>query len=224
MSHLQVPEFRLHHEEQLEIYYVPFDYLNERARIVLIGITPGHNQMLLAYGAVRQALAEGCSPLEACQAADREASFAGSMRTNLVTMLDGLGVPAALGIKSATQLFDDRADLAHTTSAIRDAVFVDGKNYTGHTPRISETPVLRHYVTSLLAEEVARVERALLVPLGAAVSPALQILVDQRLVDPARCLFGFPHPSGANGHRARHYAERRASLKRQTDRWFRETA
>jgi len=173
---------------------------------------------------VREALAEGCSAFKACQAADRVASFAGPMRSNLVTMLDGIRISAALGIKSATQLFDDRADLAHTTSAIRDAVFIDEENYGGRSPKLLHMPVLRRYVTGLLTEEVTRAERALLVPLGSSVSSVLQFLVDRGVVDADRCLMGFPHPSGSNGWRTLHFAERREDLQRKADLWLRATA
>lgn len=51
-----------------------------------------------------------------------------------------------------------------------------------------------------------------------------RFLLARRLLDLVQCLFGFPRPSGANGHRARHYAERWDALKLQAHRWLRETA
>jgi hypothetical protein len=38
---LLVPEFRLHQDSQLEVYYAPFDYVNQSAKVVILGITPG---------------------------------------------------------------------------------------------------------------------------------------------------------------------------------------
>jgi hypothetical protein len=34
----------------------------------------------------------------------------------------------------------------------------------------------------------------------------------QRWVDERRCLIGFPHPSGGNGHRVKQFAQRRDEL------------
>jgi hypothetical protein len=37
-------------------------------------------------------------------------------------------------------------------------------------------------------------------------------LVEQGDLDPARCLFGFPHPSAANGHRQKQFDAGRARM------------
>jgi hypothetical protein len=39
-----------------------------------------------------------------------------------------------------------------------------------------------------------------------------------------RCLFGFPHPSGANGHRAAHFAQNEPALRRDLAQWASEMA
>jgi hypothetical protein len=63
------------------------------------------------------------------------------MRTNLIGMLDGIGLHAGLGLDSAGRLFTDSTGLASSTSALCHAVFVDGRNYSGGPP-IDRTPVL----------------------------------------------------------------------------------
>ena len=47
--------------------------------------------------------------------------------------------------------------------------------------------------------------------------PGFQIAAEGRLA-PGRCLSGFPHPSGANGHRVRKFAEGRVELRRVVER------
>ena len=42
----------------------------------------------------------------------------------------------------------------------------------------------------------------LVLPLGKAVEDCLRMLIATGQFDEVRCLFGFPHPSGANPHRA----------------------
>jgi len=36
-----IDDFLLNKEGNLEIYYAPFDYINSKAKIVIVGITPG---------------------------------------------------------------------------------------------------------------------------------------------------------------------------------------
>jgi len=60
--------------------------------------------------------------------------------------------------------------------------------------------------------ELASVADALIVPLGNAVSAAIEHLATRGEVSQERCLLGFPHPSGANGGRLRDFAARRQEL------------
>jgi hypothetical protein len=134
-------------------------------------------------------------------------------------MLDALGLPKALGI-STLSLFDEKYDLLHTTSAIRYPVFVDGANYTGHRPRPLDSSILAAFVEEQLGAELASAGNALIIPLGNAVERCLDFLVRRDHLPRERCLFGFPHPSGANGHRARLFSERRDDLQRTLHGWF----
>ena len=175
--------------------------------------------MGVAYRTARHGLLEGQEREAILASVKRAASFAGSMRTNLVTMLDALGLPEEIGTPT-TSLFGDRDDLLHSTSAIRYPVFVDGRNYTGHRPRPLDSNVLSAFVKEQLSVELASVETALVVPLGQAVEQCLDFLVRQEQLPRERCLFGFPHPSGANGHRAQQFNERRNALRRTLHGWF----
>jgi hypothetical protein len=217
---LLVSTFLLHKENGIEIYYAPFDYVNENAKLILIGITPGWTQVEIAYRFAKWGLQQGMSPREVCAYAKQQASFAGPMRKNLIDMLDGLELPKFLGIASSTLLFSQHRDWLHTTSAIRYPVFVDGQNYTGHRPKLLKTPVLRGYVKEVLATELGLISDALIIPLGKCVSGALRMLIDEEALDSRRCLLDFPHPSGANGHRAKQYARMRSDFKRTVAAWF----
>lgn len=37
-------DFLMERKDNIEVYYVPFDYINTKAKIVIVGITPGWNQ------------------------------------------------------------------------------------------------------------------------------------------------------------------------------------
>jgi hypothetical protein len=111
------------------VHSLPFERLNAHASIALVGLTPGRGQAAIAFGAARSALLAGATPRELLERVHRQASFGGRMRTVLVRRLDGIGLPRALGIQSATQLFAEADSLVHTTSALRYMTLRDGKDY-----------------------------------------------------------------------------------------------
>jgi hypothetical protein len=197
-SDLLVDAFRIYAQGNLSIYLASLDVANENARVSLIGITPGWTQMEIAYRAARLALLAGQTIDSVCARAKAQVSFAGPMRGNLISMLDGIGLPVALGITTCEALFGRAGALLHTTSAIRYPVFVEGENYAGHRPKPLRTQILRDMARSLLMEELRQIPDALVIPLGACVDEVVRDLVQQRALDPRRCLFGFPHPSGGN--------------------------
>lgn len=61
------------------------------------------------------------------------AAFAGSMRTNLVTMLDAIGLPRFLEIASSSALFEEHLSMIDTTSTLLYPVFKGPalKNFSG---------------------------------------------------------------------------------------------
>src|SRR4029079_19353520 len=115
----------------LTVYNAPAGWINRDARLVLIGVTPGFTQMEILYRETRRHLLAGVHPEEACRRAKYEASFSGSMRTNLIKMVVALGLHEMLGTSSPADLFGSAFRLLHTTSAVRYPTFCRGKNYTG---------------------------------------------------------------------------------------------
>jgi len=213
-------EFLLERDGDLSIHYIPFEWVNNAARVALVGITPGFTQMQLAYETARDGLENGDTHSDVLRAVERTASFAGTMRANLTRMLDELGLPALLGIEGTARLFAERDDLLHSTSALRDPVFVQGRNYTGSAPAIDATPMLVEKIVTGLGPELAQVPDAVVIPLGGAVERALRLLVIKGTLDADRCCFGFPHPSGANGHRTRIFRENEDTLRDTLAEWF----
>ena len=107
-----------------------------------------------------------------------------------------------------------------STSAVSFPVFVDGKNYTGHSPRILTEPVLRRVVEEVCLARVARAPHALVVPLGKAVGAVVEHYGALGKINLRRCLIGFPHPSGGNGHRVPEFTQNREALRRRVEDWF----
>ncbi len=213
---LLVPEVQLAAEptEGLVVYDAPIGWINRDARVALIGVTPGFTQMEIVYRSARRHLLDGASPEDACRLAKYEASFGGPMRGNLLQMLDELGVRELLGIRSAAELFGSASHLLHATSAVRYPTFRGAFNCTGSRPPLARSAFLMRYAREILAPELSLLDAAVLIPLGKSVAAVLEMLGNERRIPCGRTLYGFPHPSGANGHRARQFEEAKPTLRR----------
>jgi hypothetical protein len=217
---LWLPEdWLLYQDRRIEIAYTAMDWVNPAAEVILIGISPGRYQARRAIGEAANALREGAGLEAALQRADREASFSGPMRRNLVGMLDGIGLAAAMGLDTTAEFFGSAHRRCGLLSATGFPVFVDGRNYTGANPVLTTSPVLSSLVRQILGGDLAMTPDALLIPLGVAAQSAVDFLTNEGIIDASRCLRGFPHPSGANGHRLRHYVQRADRLRSEIAEW-----
>lgn len=215
-------DFLLQTEGDLSVYYSPIgDYINPSAKIVFVGITPGLEQMRIAFEETADALHHGATLEEAARSANYTASFAGVMRRNLVTMLDDLELANLLSIPTTASLFNEHQDLLHATSILKHPVFYRGKNYSGHQPKIDRAPLLQHYAYEHFAAELNQLDQpVLIVPLGRIVEATVRSLFNQGRLRKHTILSGFPHPSGANGHRKRQFEENHSYLTQQLIRYF----
>ena len=202
----------------ISVLYAPFSHINNTAKLVIVGITPGWQQTQIGYRVVSQNQGHPRNAVE--QEVKRQAAFAGSMRSNLVTMLDGLSIPHFLEIGSTSELFGRRFDLVHSTSVLRFPVFKNGDNYSGHSPNPLRHSFLLAMVEQLLAPELNSIPKALVIPLGKSVESVMEYLVRKGVIPEGRLLRGFPHPSGANGHRLRLYNSLKGNMATQVKEWF----
>jgi hypothetical protein len=69
-----------------------------------------------------------------------------------------------------------------------------------------------NYARKTLETDILPLERPLIIPLGKAVEDVLRVFIGAGKVEESQCLLGFPHPSGANGHRHRQLRERKEAL------------
>lgn len=194
---------------------------NPKAEVIFVGLTPGLSQMKKAYELVRER--PGLSPKQYAVTMRKEVAFAGSMRTNLITVCDGLGLRRHLKIASTAELFGKHADRTFATSALYYPVLrrvKDGwANYSG-TGAVVRSQVFTEMLETILAPTLAAMSDALVIPFGVCVEKALGYLVDHDLLDPSRVLWGFPHPSGGNGHRAAFLAANAPGMKRRLTHWI----
>ncbi|MBR1702129.1 MAG: hypothetical protein IJ716_09275 [Lachnospiraceae bacterium] len=205
--------FELYRCSNFSIYYAPHnEIINKKARVFIVGITPGWTQTKIAYKTAYFGLQQNL-PYELikkeCKVNSR---FAGSMRKNLVEMLDNLNLNDKLKLTSCAELFEGEEDLLHTTSLIPYPVFINEKNYTGSKPKIMENETLYSYVRRYFFKEIESLPNAFIIPLGRAVEEVLQQMIKDNLISKEQCLLGFPHPSGANGHRKNQFIQNRDGL------------
>lgn len=202
--------FLIQKSQGLSMYYAPHnEFVNKKAIIIIVGITPGWNQMKMAFEQVMQDIKLHLPVTDILKNAKQTASFSGTMRTNLIHMLDQCGLPQAISIRSTKTLFDKNRHLLHTTSVIKYPVFYKNKNYTGHQPKIHLSKLLSYYAYEVFPKELQTIHGpALVIPLGKAVDDVISYLGAQnKLTSKHTYLVNFPHPSGANGYRMKQFKE-----------------
>src|SRR6056300_1295995 len=116
-------KFLINGDGNIKIYYAPFDYINSKARIMIVGITPGFQQMVQSFETIFNG--------KSLKKVKDLSSFKGSMRTILINYLDELKVNNILDIKSCESLFNKDSRYLHTTSLVKYPVFHKEKNYSG---------------------------------------------------------------------------------------------
>ena len=180
--------FLIKREDNIEIYYAPFDYINPKAKIMIVGITPGLQQMLQSFEAVN----EGRSLKEVKDLS----SFKGSMRTTLIKYLDALNINKKLRIKSCESLFNINSKYLHSTSLIKYPVFDKGKNYSGSG--LLKKKILLDFLEAHFVKELKKLDKTIIIPLGNTVSSTIDYLNNEFKLNLKCFLKGFPHPSGLN--------------------------
>ena len=195
-------EFLVNKDGNIEIYYAPFDYINSKAKIVIVGITPGLQQMIQSF----QVIKDGKSLKEVKDLS----SFKGSMRTTLIKYMDELKINKILKIKSCESLFNLDSKYLHTTSLVKYPVFDKGRNYSG--ANILKKKILLDFIEKNFLEELKTLKKSIIVPLGNTVSSTIEYLNSKYNLKLECFLKGFPHPSGANARKNIQFKENKISM------------
>jgi Gamma-glutamyl cyclotransferase, AIG2-like len=213
-----IQKMNLASEANLEVCYAPLEFCNPKARLVIVGITPGLTQMVNSLKEAQLQLSAEADSGAALMAAQRIGAFSGTMRVNLIRLLDHIGVNDWLEIKSCDALFGEAAELVQWTSVLRNPVFKNGKNYNG-TPKLTSHSLLKEQLNTYFVADIQKMPNAVFVPLGVKVTEALHFLADQKIISKDRILDGLPHPSAANAERIAYFLSRKdkASLSRRTN-------
>lgn len=208
---LLINDFLMDKENNLEIYYSPHnEYLNSKAKVFIIGITPGFQQMSISIATARKELELGSDIKNIqykCKVAGR---FSGIIRKNIISMLDEINLNKVLNLNSCSDMFEKSDYFLHTFSLIPYPVFVNKQNYSGHTPKMIKNKFLMKYIYESFINEFRSLdnrEQILLIPLGKAVEEVLCKLEGEGIIIKGQILKGFPHPSGANVNRLIQFRE-----------------
>ena len=208
---LLTKDFLIDKDNNIEIYYTPHnEHFNKEAKIFIVGITPGFQQMSTAISTARKELEYNDNIEDIQYKCKVAARFSGSLRKNIISMLDDLKLNEIMNVNSSSELFDEKDYLLHTVSLIPYPVFVKKENYTGHTPKLIKSEFLMRYVYDNFINEFKRLENpenVLLIPLGKAVEEILLKLQEDKIIGENQILLGFPHPSGANVNRVKQFEE-----------------
>ena len=195
-------KFLIDKDKNIEIYYAPFDYINTKAKIMIVGITPGLQQMLQSYEVINKG--------GSIKKVKDLSSFKGSMRTALIKYLDELKINKILKIKSSESLFDKDNKYLHTTSLVKYPVFDKGKNYSG--ANIQKKEILMNFIEQNFLKELKQLKKTIIVPLGNNVSSTIEYLENKYNLNLTCFLKGFPHPSGANARKNIQFRENKSSM------------
>ena len=172
-----------------------FEYQNTKAKVAIVGITPGNSQL--------KGDREGLDLREI----KRKNAFAGSMRPNLVNMLDYIGVNRLLGIESCRSLWEEDFDKVDMTSLLKKATYkIRGsrKEMFKDTKDIDRILELRNEFEEGFVKDCEQYNNArLFVACGQGVYDELMKLKKRGVITAP--VVAIAHPSGNNGVRVLYY-------------------
>lgn len=180
---------------------------SKKTEIVILGLTPGKQQ----HEAIIKATIA------------REAAFKGFMRKQMFEWFQYLKIDKFLNLENEDSLFTKKyLSRVYITSLLRDPVYIQIdsklKNYTGRNPYPWNDKDLLLLMKDTIKQLNKLHNSCLIIPLGQVVSMAIQNFSE--LDDDHYVLHGFPHPSGANGHRKKEFLENRRELRKIAQEYF----
>ncbi|HEX4215434.1 MAG TPA: hypothetical protein VIA06_19110 [Candidatus Dormibacteraeota bacterium] len=206
------PDTLLAKEPPYEVFYIPFEHVNRNARLIIVGITPGMNQLKMAYTETQRLLNLGTSTAEVLEAVKTFAAFGGdAMRPNLLRMLRHFNFAEILGIRDEADLWDGAATLLHSTSVVPHAAFKKGEPFSGKFDEVLKVDALRQrFESDFVASLSALPTNALYIALGPTPYEALRYCVRLEVIKADQLLGALPHPSSQGGNQVAVYLGERA--------------
>lgn len=172
------------------------NYFNPKAKVVIVGITPGNSQM--------SGSRKGMSDREI----KRTFAFAGTLRPNLVKMLDYIGINTYLHITTCATLWAEDFDKVDMTSLLKDATYElnskGEKVMFRDTTKIAKSELLTRLFEDRFLKDCNQYENEVVfVACGRGVYDILKSLQKDNSIKGK--VVGISHPSGANQGRIQCY-------------------
>jgi hypothetical protein len=191
--------FLLGEEKGFTIYYVPFEHINVKARLVLVGITPGPTQRDCSRATAQRLLATPAPNSQILKEILRQCAFT-DMRERIDRMLDHFGIPRCLGIDCASRFWSSCFDQFFPTSIIPNAAFKNGLYFNGPFNAILEIAPLRHQFEDVFIPSIRRLNKqALYLGLGPVVDKALRLCASRNIIEERQIIGYLPHASPSSG-------------------------
>ena len=186
-------------EKGYVVHYVPFDYVCAKARLVLVGITPGPKQMKCSRAVAQRLLSSPAADLDILAEITRSCAFVG-MRDRINEMMDHFGIPRCIGVTSASLLWSSSLAHFYPTSILPNAVFKSGKYFSGPFSAVLDTPLLRNQFEDVFIPSIRNLNKQVLyVGMGPVVDEALRWCASNGVITDRQILGYFPHASGISG-------------------------
>lgn len=201
------PEFSLGTDGKYSLQYIPFEHVNADAKLVIVGITPGNNQLDLAYQTAQKLLKAGRPDDEILTEVKKVGAFGGpAMKPNLLKILRHFHFERLLGIDDVATLWEGNANLLHSTSTVPHAAFKSGDMFAGSFEDVLASPLLRGCFLDCFVPSAREMNKnALFVGLGPCPSAALEWCVQEGVLDRAQVLGSFCHPARTGGSTVKYY-------------------
>jgi hypothetical protein len=210
-------DFVMGRESKLVLRYAPFEYVNREAKLVIVGITPGPNQIELAYEKTREMLLAGQPKANILREVKKSGAFGGEqVRPNLERILTHFKFDHILGIDHVRTLWEHNAHLMHSTSVVPHATFVLKKDsetlmlketpFAGTFDKILNSKLLHRCFMERFVPTLAQINReARFIGLGRCPESALAWCVKEGYLFPEQVLGSFCHPSRNGGSTVAYY-------------------
>lgn len=210
------PSLLIGKSEKHSLYYIPFEYVNPKAKLVIVGITPGPSQMQGAYEQTKLMLQYGKHADEILFEVKRLYAFSGKdgkaqqMRLKINEMLDHFGFPEWIGALDASRLWSTNYGDLYTTSVVPNAAFKNGKYFNGPFSDVLNSSLLRKCFEESFIESIkAMNSEAKYIAMGPVAWEALEWCADEGHLNEDQLIGYFPHASRASGSQCDYFLRRK---------------
>jgi hypothetical protein len=202
-------------DPRYRVQYIPFEYVNIDARLVMVGITPGNNQIDGTYATLNQRATSGEAKEDILRAIKRDNSFGGKgMKPNLRKMMRHFKFEKFVGVSDVEELWGKSHHLFQASSVVPNAAFKSAKKdgvqvwkmFPGSFEEVMGVQMLRQQFENAFAPSVRSMNpQALYVGLEPTPNDALQYCVDKGYIRQDQFLGSLAHPSSSNGSQVGYY-------------------